>query len=208
MGMNTGAAAGKGESVLRNESVLKGWKDGGKAENLLESFLIMEGEFKVVKGIGSHLIRDAGMPVGKRLPSAGPDGRFSIFILREKVFPAGLLGVFGLGPEPVHEVKVRAQRREGVREAAGRGGQEGVRLQLLDPGGQACETEHCHKDKGADDLCLVFGRHADRGIERGKVFQYRIQIEQAELLPDRAKSEQEPCTLGRIKMYFCLMQEI
>lgn len=43
MGMDTGAVAGKGESVPRDETVLKGWKDGSKAENPLEPFLIMEG---------------------------------------------------------------------------------------------------------------------------------------------------------------------
>lgn len=45
-----------------------------------------------------------------------------------------------------------------------------------------------------------------REIESGKVFCY--QIRQAEFFPDRVEFEQEPCALGRIKMYFCFMQEI
>ena len=208
MGMDAGAVAGKGEAVFRDEPILKGWEDGSKAENLLEPFLIMEGKFSVFQGIGSHLIRDAGMLVGKLFPFAGLFGRFSVFVLREKVLPAGHLRVFRLRPEPVHQVKVRAQRREGVRGTAGQGGQEAVSLKLEEPDGQAGEAEHHHKDQGADDLCLVFGRPAGRGIEIRKVFHYRIQIQQAELLPDRAKFEQEPCALGRIKMYFSLMQEI
>lgn len=90
------------------------------------------------------------MPSPERVsPSPGMspslrNGRFSIFIVREKVFPAGLPDVFGLDPEPVHEVKVRARRREGVREAAGKGGQENVRLQLHEPGGQAGDVLLSH----------------------------------------------------------------
>ena len=208
MGMDAGAVAGKGEAIFGYESVLKGWKDGGKTENLLEPFLIMEGESSVVQGVSGHLIRDAGMLIGKLLPSAGFFGRLSIFILREKVFPVGLLGGLRLWPEPVHEVKVRTQRRKGVRGTAGKGGKEAVSLEFQEPGGQAGETEHYHKDQGADDLDLVFGRPADRGIKRAKVFHYRIEIQQAEFFPDGAKFKPEPCTLGRIKMYFCLIQEI
>jgi len=208
MGMDAGTVTGKGESVFRDEPVPKGREDGGKSENLLEPFLIMEREFRVVQGISGNLIRDAGMLIGKFLSLAGFFRRLSIFVFWEKVLPAGLLGGFGLWPEPVHQVKVRTQWRKGILGTACQGSQETVSLEFQEPGCQTGETKHYHKDKGTDDLRLVFCRPADRGIERGKVFHYRIKVEQAEFLPDRAEFEQEPCTLGRIKMYFCLMQEI
>lgn len=177
MGMDAGAVAGKGEAVFWDEPVLKGRENGGKAENLLEPFFIMEGEFRVFQGVRGHLICDAGMLIGKFLSFAGFYRRLSIFIFWKKVLPASLLGVFWLRPEPVHQVKVRSQRREGVRVASGQGGQEAVSLQLQEPGSQAVETKHYHKDKGANDLNLVFGRPAERGIKSGKVFHYRIQIQ-------------------------------
>lgn len=208
MGMDAGTVSGKGDAVLRDESVLKGWEDGGKAKNLLEPFLIMKGELSVLQGVRAHLIRNAGMLIGKLLPSAGFFERLSVSILREKILSAGSLGVFGLCPEPVHKIKVRTKRRKGIRGAAGEGCKQAVGLQLPDPDSQAGEAEQYHKDKGADDLRLVFGRPAERGIEGGKVFQYRIQVQKAELFPDRVEFKPEPCALGRIKMYFCLMQEI
>ena len=57
-------------------------------------------------------------------------------------------------------------------------------------------------------MCLVLSRPAESGIELGKVSHYRIQIQQAKFLLDSAEIKAEPCALGRIKMYFCLMQEI
>ena len=65
------------------------------------------------------------MSVGKFLPFAGLFGRLSIYIFQEKIFPAVALRVFGLGPEPVHQVKIRTQRWEGVRVI---GQQAGCRL--------------------------------------------------------------------------------
>lgn len=118
MGMDAGAVAGKGESVPRDESVLKGGEDGGKTKNLLEPFFIMEGELRVPQGVVSYLIRDAGMLIGKLFPFAGLFGRLTIFILWEKVFPAGLLGVLGLCPEPVHKIEVRTKRWKGIRGTA------------------------------------------------------------------------------------------
>lgn len=168
----------------------------------------MEGEFRVVQGVSRHLIGDAGMLIGKLLPFAGLFGRLSIPILGKKVLPAGPLVGFGLSPEPVHEVKIRAQRGKGIRGAADERGEEAVRPELFNPGGKAVEALQGHEDKGTDDLHLVFSWPSERGIESGKVTHYRVQVQQAELFPDRAKSEQEPCALGRIKMYFCLMQEI
>ncbi len=71
VGMDAGAVAGKRDAVLGDKPVLKGGEEGGKAEDLLEPFLIMEGEFRVVQGISRQLIRDAGMLIGKLFPFAG-----------------------------------------------------------------------------------------------------------------------------------------
>ena len=208
VGMDAGAVAGKRDAVLGDKPVLKGGEEGSRAEDLLEPFLIMEGEFRVVQGISRQLIRDAGMLIGKLFPFAGLFGRLSIFIFWEKVLPAGPPGGFGLRPEPVHEVKIRARRGKGIRGTADEHGEEAVRCEFYNPGGKAGEAQQGHEDKGTDNLHLVFGRPSDRGIESRKVSHYRIQVQQAELIPDRAKCEPEPCALGRIKMYFCLMQEI
>ncbi len=208
VGMDAGAVAGKCDAVLWDKPVLKGGEEGGKAEDLLEPFLIMEGEFRVVQGVSRQLIRDAGMLIGKLFPFAGLFGRLSIFIFGKKVLPAGPLGGFGLRPEPVHEVKIRAQRGKGIRGRADERGEEAVRSEYFHPGGKAGEALQGHEDKGTDDLHLVFSGPSDRGIESGKVSHYRIQVQQADLFPDRAESELEPCALGRIKVYFCLMQEI
>ena len=50
VGMDAGAVAGKRDAVLGDKPVLKGGEEGSKAEDLLEPFLIMEGEFRVVQG--------------------------------------------------------------------------------------------------------------------------------------------------------------
>lgn len=208
MGMDAGAVTGKGESDLRDEPGLKGWEDGGKTKNLLEPFLIIEGEFCVFQGVGGHFIRDAGMLIRKLLSFAGLFRRLTIFILWEKVFPAGPLGVFRLCPEPVQKIKVRTKRRKGIRGAADEGSEQTVGFKFPNPDRQAGESEQHHKDKGTDNLHLIFGRPSDWGIESGKIVHNRIKIQQAEFFADRAEFKMEPCALGRIKMYFCLMQEI
>ena len=177
MGMDAGTVAGKGEAVRRDEPVCERREDGGKAKKVLEPFLIMEREILMFQGVSSQPVRNAGMPVGKLLPSAGFFRRLSIFMFGEKIFPAAAPGFSGLGPEPVHQVKIRTRRQEGVRVTADQDSRQAVGFQFPEPGGQAGEAEHYHKDKGADDLDLVFGRPADRGIKSGKVFHYRVQIQ-------------------------------
>jgi hypothetical protein len=46
------------------------------------------------------------------------------------------------------------------------------------------------------------------GIESRKVFHDRIEVEHSEFFACSVKFKMEPHALGRIKMYFCLMQEI
>lgn len=71
VGMDTGTIAGKGKAVCGDEPVPEGREDSGEAEELLEPFFIMEGEFLMFQGVSSHSVRNAGMLVGKFLPFAG-----------------------------------------------------------------------------------------------------------------------------------------
>ena len=114
---------------------------------------------------------------------------------REKILPAGFLGSFGLGPEPVHEVKIRPKRGKGRGRAANKKCKNAVRPELFDPGGKACKFKHNHKDKGTKDLCLVFGRAPHVGIEFGKVFHDGIQVEQLKFLLYSIEFKAEPCAL-------------
>ena len=69
-----------------------------------------------------------------------------------------------------------------------RSSKQAAGFQFPEPGGQAGEAEHYHKDKGADDLDLVFSRPADRGIESGKVFHNRIQVQYRKYVKNPLKS--------------------
>lgn len=89
--MDTGAVTRKGEAVLGNEAVLTGGEDGGEAENLLEPILEMKREFLVFQCVSGHRVRNAGVLIGKFLSFSGLFRRLCVFILREKVFPAGAL---------------------------------------------------------------------------------------------------------------------
>ena len=100
MGMDAGAVTGKGDAVSRDEPVLEGGDECGKAENLLEPFLIMEREILMLQGISGQLVGDAGMLIGKLLPFARFLRGLCVFVFGEKIHPAGPLGSFGLGPEP------------------------------------------------------------------------------------------------------------
>ncbi len=148
------------------------------------------------------------MFIGKFLTFAGFFGRFFVLVRGEKILPAGFLGRFWLWPEPVHKVKVRAKRRKRGGNAAGQNGKEAVSLEFFDPGGKAGKAKHQHKDKGTDDLCLVFGGTPGMGIERRNVFHDGVKVQKPEFFAYSLKFKMEPCALGRIEMYFCLMQEI
>jgi len=113
-----------------------------------------------------------------------------------------------LSPETVDEVKVRAKRREGIRRRAYKGGKQGIGLEFPEPGGKAGEAEHYHKNEGADDLYLVFSGSSNWRIESGEIFHNRIKIQQAQFLANGIEFQMESSALRRIKMYFCLMQEI
>jgi len=208
VGMDTGAIAGKGDAICRDKPVPEGRKDCGETENLLEPFFIMERKFLMEEGVSGHGVGNAGMLIRQLLPFARFFGRFPVLVFREKVFSAGSLEGLGLCPEPVHEVEVRAKGRKGMWGAANERGKQGVSPEFLDPGGKAGETQHQHKDEGADDRNLIFVGSSDRGIKSRKVSHNRIEIQQAEFFADRTEFKMQPCALGRIKMYFSLMQEI
>lgn len=110
-------------------------------------------------------------------------------------------------PEPVHEVKVRAKRGQGIRGAAAEHGKAAVGAEFAHPGGKACKAEHYHNDKRAYDLGLVFSRAPQGVVEPGKVLHCGIQVRHAHFFPGVPELKAEPCALGRIKVYFCLMQE-
>ena len=120
---------------------------------------------------------DAGMFIRKFLSFTGFFGRLFVLMGREQIFPASSLQMSGPSPEPVHEVKIRTKWRQGRRSAANENGKETVSLKFFNPGGKAGKAEHDHKDKGTDDLGLVFGRTSQMGIEAGKVSHNRIQIQ-------------------------------
>lgn len=207
VGMDTGAIAREGDTICRDKSVFQRRKDRGEAENLLEPFFIMEGEFLMPQCVRGHGVRNAGMLIWKFLAFAGFFRRFAVLVFRKKVFPAGFLEGFGLGPEPVHEVEIRSKRRKGFGSTSYECGKQAVRSEFFDPCSEAGTAEHYHQDKGTDDLNLVFSRPAGIGIETGKVSHNRVEVQKTQLFPDRTEFKMEPCALGRIKMYFCLMQE-
>lgn len=118
------------------------------AENLLESFFKMKRECLMDEGVSGQGVCNTGMPVGKLLSFTGLLGRFEVLILRKKVLSAGTLKGFRQSPEPVNEVEIRPQRREGIRSAADEQVKKGVSLKLPEPDGKAGEAQHQHKDKG------------------------------------------------------------
>ncbi len=192
MGMDTGAVAGKDEAVCRDKPVFQGGDEGGETENLLESFFIMEWKLLMGEGVSSDEIGDAGMFIGKFLSSAGLFRRFFVFVSGKKVLPAGFLGSLRLGPEPVHEVKIRAKWRQGIRGASNEGSEKAVGPEFLYPDSKAGNAEHYHENKRADDLGLVYGGPAYSGIESRKIIHDGIQIKHTEFIAYRTKLLVEP----------------
>lgn len=165
MRMDTGTVTGKGQAVFWDEPFPEGRQDRGKPEKALEPVFIMKRELFMGQGISGNGLSDAGMFIRKFLPFTGFFGRLFVLMSREQIFPASFLQMCGLCPEPVHEVKIRAKRRQGIRSAANENGKKTVSLKFFNPGGKACKAEHDHKDKGTDDLGLVFGWTPQMGIE-------------------------------------------
>ncbi len=195
MGMDTGAVAGKSESVRREKPFLLGGDEGGKTEKLLKPLFIMEGKLLMGECVSGDGFRDAGMFIRKFLTFTGLFGRLFVLMGGEKVLSAVLLGSRGLCPEPVHEVKIRPKRGQGSGSAANKDGKKAVSPEFLDPGGKACNLKHQHKDKGTQDLCLVFGRTSQPGIEPGKIFHDGIQVQKFKFFLYSAEFKTEFCAL-------------
>lgn len=192
MRMDAGTVAGKNESVSREKAVIQGRDEGGKAKELLKPHFIMEGKFFMGEGVSGNGFGDVGMFIRKFLPFTRFFGRLFVLMGWEQIFPAGSLQMSGLSPEPVHEVKIRAKGRQGTGSTANKDGKEAVGPEFFDPGGKTCKAEHYHKDKGTDDLGLVFGWTSQRGIEAGKVFHDGIQVQQPKFFPNSAKFKLQP----------------
>lgn len=135
------------------------------------------------------------MFIGKLLAFARFFGRLFILVGREKILPAGFLGSLGLCPEPVHEVKIRPKWGQGTRSAANEDGKEAVSPELFGPGGKAGNPKHHHKDKGTQDLGLVFGRASQVGIEPGKVCHGWVQVQQFKFFLYSAEFKVQLCAL-------------
>lgn len=202
MGMDAGAVAGKGEPIRRNETVAKGRKQSGKAEDVLKTFFKMEGEIFPGESVSGQGVGNAGMGIGKLLTFARGLGRLCVLVLREEVRSAGFLRGFGLSPEPIDQVKVRAKGRKGIGGTANEQGKQGIGLKPFDPEGKAGAMEQSHKDKGAKDLRLVLSGSAGVGIEGRKIVHDGIEIEQAQFFADRGEFKMKPGTLRRVQVGF------
>lgn len=79
--------------------------------------------------------------------------------------------------------------------AADEHGKQAVRMKFPNPTGKAGKAKHYHKDKGTDNLSLVFSRPASVGIEIRKEFHDRIQIQQPEFFPYSSEFKVKPSAL-------------
>lgn len=86
VGMDTDAGAGKGDAVRRDKPAPEGREECGTPENLLEPFLIMEGECAMLQGVSGHGVCNAGMPVGKLFPLLGFLEGFEFLSLGKRSF--------------------------------------------------------------------------------------------------------------------------
>lgn len=124
-----------------------------------------------------------------------------------KELPAGIECGVRTEPEAVHEIKVRAEGREGMGRAADEGGKDAVILEPVHPKckgrrGEAHREQKEEKDKREQDLGLVFGRPASMGIKGQEDFHSLIGIKEAELLPGFPEFGMEPDFFRRIKINF------
>lgn len=80
VGMDAGAVAGNGNTVCGDEAVFKGRDEGGKSENLLKPFFIMERKNRMLQGVNLFIQQSedksnqkqyrqhGGQDIFKRLP--------------------------------------------------------------------------------------------------------------------------------------------
>ncbi len=91
-----------------------------------------------------------------------------------------------------------------MRGTADEGGKEPVVFEFINPEckgrrDKAFGKEKEKKDKGTQNLGLVFGRSSDGRVKRQKEFHSLIGIKKAEFLPGFPEFGMEPGSFGRIK---------
>lgn len=150
---------------------------------MLQDFFVIKREIPFSQDIICYLVSDAGMSVGKFFILTGFRRWFFVFIGREQVFAAGFLEVRFTQPQTIDKVKVRAKRRQTVRNTANKKGKKVIALKFFDPFGKTGEFTVEHKDKGAQDLRLVQSRTSCAGIKRGKKIPDRIKIQGSKFAP-------------------------
>lgn len=110
-------------------------------------------------------------------------------------------------PETVHKVKIRAERREGIRGTANESGKDAVMGEPGDPQGEGRRSkvqgnQKEKEQKRTEDLGLVFGRPAGKRIKRQEDIHGRIRVEELEFLPREPEVSMEPDPFGRIERSF------
>lgn len=130
---------------------------------------------------------------------------------RKELLP-GIEAVVGIEPEAVHEVKVRAKRRNGVWCTANKSGKDTVIKKPFCPEGKGrwSEAHGKHKeekDKRTQELRLVFSRPAGMGIKGKEKIHGLIGIKEPELLPGFPEFGMEPFSFGRIKRNFGIVEK-
>lgn len=110
-------------------------------------------------------------------------------------------------PETIHEVKIRAERRKGIRGTANESGKDAVTGESFYPvrEGRRCQPhgkQEKEKDEGTQYLGLVLGGPASSGIKREKKGHGSVRIKKPEFLPRGPKIRMEPCPFGRRERSF------
>ena len=134
--MDGGAVAGNGKVLFRYEAAFHGRQDGDMIEELLQEPLkvkrdILPGHEAFFDRFGDFGFCFLGFLF------------FSFRLIRPFVVPgsgkefiAAIQVRFGCSPEPVHEVKIGTERRQGIRVAADEGGKDTVTFEPFHPKGK------------------------------------------------------------------------
>ena len=136
MGMYGGTVTGDGKENPGDKAAFDGRKDGGMVKEKLQACLKVKRDIFPIQEPFFDSFRDFGFVLL----------RFLMFAFG----PVGLLGVPGSGeqlvsgiqvrwrssPEPVHEVKIGAERGEGIRSASNESREETIAAEPVNPKGK------------------------------------------------------------------------
>ena len=95
-------------------------------------------------------------------------------------------------PESVKEIKIRAQRRQGLRCAADEESQQVILVKLPAPVGKTDNLPVHHQDQRTENLWLVFSGTTGPGIKGSEKLHNRIQIKEPEFFPCGGKFGRKP----------------